>query len=265
MDVMPPSAPGRSAPRRRKAVAARRGPGVVSTLLVILGVAILASLGVWQVQRLHWKTALLQRIAALQTAPAEPLAVVLNRLADGRGVNFARVVTACEGLGEREVNLYGLRTDGPGWREVSACRLAGGPYGSILVDMGFSRQAGLQPPRGEPVTLPAGALVTGVLRAPDPQPWFAALVAPPSSRRGGSGEFFGRDVPAMAAALDAPRPAPVMLLLEAPAVGPGLIPAPLPTGIENNHLGYAVTWFGLALALVGVWAATQVAAWRARR
>ena len=253
-------------PRRTpKAKAARRGPGVVSTLFVVVGVAILLALGFWQVQRLHWKTALLNRIAALQVAPAEPLTVVLNRLADGRPVDFSRVVTPCEGLGEREANLYGLRTDGPGWREVSACRLASGPYGSILVDMGFSREAGLQPPRGEPVTLPAGALVTGVLRSPEPQPWFAALVAPPPTRRGDSGEFFRRDIPAIAAAVGASRPAPVMLMIEKPAAGPGLIPSPLPTGIENNHLGYAVTWFGLAAALVGVWIATVVAGRRAGR
>ena len=252
-------------PRRAAGATLRRGPGVVSTLLAALGVAILLALGAWQVQRLHWKTALLQRIAALQVAPAEPLTVVLNRLGDGRPVNFSRVVTACEGLGEREVHLYGLRTDGPGWREVSACRLASGPYGSILVDMGFSRRPAMEPPRAEPVTLGPGAVVTGVLRSPEPRPWFASLVAPPASQRGASGEFFGRDVPAMAAALGAPRPAPVMLLLETPAAGPGLVPAPLPTGIENNHLGYAVTWFGLALALAGVWIATVVAARRGRR
>ncbi len=257
----------RAPPRRKRAPAApvRRGPGVAATLLVAAGVAILCALGAWQVQRLHWKTALLQRIAALQVAPAEPLTVVLNRLADGRPVDFSRVVTSCDGLGEREAYLYGLRTDGPGWREISACRLGSGPYGSILVDMGFSRQVGMQPPRGEPVTLRSGVLVTGVLRAPEPPPWFASLVAPPAGHRGASGEFYGRDIPAMAAAVGAPRPAPVMLLLERPAAGPGLIPAPLPTGIENNHLGYAVTWFGLAVALVGVWIATVVASRRAGR
>lgn len=256
-------APARA--KRRAQSAASRAPGVVATLAVILGVAVLCALGAWQVQRLHWKTALLARIAALQVAPAEPLTVVLNRLADGRPVDFSRVVTRCEGLGEREAHLYGLRTDGPGWREITACRLASGPYGSILVDMGFAREAGLQAPSGEAVTLGPDALVTGVLRAPEPKPWFAALVAPPATARGASGEFFGRDVPALSAAVGAPRPAPVMLLLEKPAAGPDLIPSALPTGIENNHLGYAVTWFGLALALVGVWIATVVAARRSKR
>ena len=34
-----------------------------------------------------------------------------------------------------------------------------------------------------------------------------------------------------------------------------LTPAALPEGLSNNHLGYAITWFGLALALVGVYGA----------
>ncbi len=32
-------------------------------------------------------------------------------------------------------------------------------------------------------------------------------------------------------------------------------PAPLPLDIPNNHLGYAITWFGLAAALAGVYLA----------
>jgi len=60
----------------------------------------------------------------------------------------------------------------------------------------------------------------------------------------------------MAAALHAARPAPVTLMLERPAPEGGLPrPAPVPTNIPNNHLGYAITWFGLAAALVGVYLA----------
>ncbi len=32
-------------------------------------------------------------------------------------------------------------------------------------------------------------------------------------------------------------------------------PEPLPPAIPNNHLGYAITWFGLAAALAGVYLA----------
>ena len=60
----------------------------------------------------------------------------------------------------------------------------------------------------------------------------------------------------MAAMLRAPAAAPVFLMLERPAAPPpGPVPAAIPTDIPNNHLGYALTWFGLAAGLVGVYVA----------
>ena len=57
-----------------------------------------------------------------------------------------------------------------------------------------------------------------------------------------------------------PTPAPVFLFLESPKpTGFGPTPAPVPIDIPNNHLGYAITWFGLALSLVGVYIATLLA------
>jgi surfeit locus 1 family protein len=61
----------------------------------------------------------------------------------------------------------------------------------------------------------------------------------------------------MAKALNAPAPAPVFLFAETPTNPelPALVPAPLPGEIPNRHLEYALTWFGLAAALLGVYAA----------
>jgi surfeit locus 1 family protein len=62
---------------------------------------------------------------------------------------------------------------------------------------------------------------------------------------------------AMAAALHAPRPAPVFLAAETttnPEL-PSLIPAPIPADIPNNHFAYMLTWFGLAAGLAGVYLA----------
>jgi surfeit locus 1 family protein len=67
----------------------------------------------------------------------------------------------------------------------------------------------------------------------------------------------------MAAALKAVAPAPVFLMLEQPAApAPGPTPAAIPTNIPNNHLGYALTWFGLAAGLAGMYVASVL---RARR
>lgn len=247
--------------------ARRRGPGLVGSVLILIVVAGLCALGKWQLDRRVWKERLLARIAALQTAPPEPLNVVFNRLADGGETDFVRVVARCDRIGDKSVHLYGLRAAGPGWRQITACALpAPGPYGSLLVDLGFQAEAGgdaqMPTPIDEPLDDLKDRALEGVLRAPEPKAWYASFVTPAPSRRNGSAQFFERDIPGMASALDAPRPAPVMLTLERPAASPKLIASPLPTDIPNNHLGYAVTWFGLALALVAVWLTSLI---RARR
>src|SRR5439155_17110525 len=101
------------------------------------------------------------------------------------------------------------------------------------------------------VSAGAPLAVTGVLRSPDR----ASFITPPNQPQ--SNRWFSRDIPAMARALAAPQPAPVMLFAET-STNPelaALAPAPLPAEIPNRHLEYALTWFGLAAALVGVYAA----------
>jgi surfeit locus 1 family protein len=95
----------------------------------------------------------------------------------------------------------------------------------------------------------AAAAFTGVLRQPDPRSPFAAPVSP-------QGRWFARDLKGMAAALRAPATgsyyvgAETALNPEAPA----LTPAAMPPTISNRHLGYVITWYGLAAALVAVYA-----------
>jgi surfeit locus 1 family protein len=223
------------------------GLALLPLIAVATGVLILCGLGVWQVQRLQWKTHLLQRIEALKTAPPEPLAVVLNRIADHVDVDFTHVVFTCRTLQTAPVaRVYAVGDLGPGDRILTACPLAAGPYRSILVDRGFlpDEAAAAYRPGGGPLEGP----VVGVLRA---------YPATPPGSRGERGRFFSRNIPAIASELHAKDPAPVFFMLESPkppAGGPS--PQPVPTDIPNNHLGYAATWFGLAFALVGVYVAS---------
>ena len=91
--------------------------------------------------------------------------------------------------------------------------------------------------------------LVGVLRKPEVGNRFS----PPNT----PGRWYTRDVTAMATVLKAPRPAPLVIMAET-ATNPdwkGLIPAPIPADIPNRHLEYALTWYGLAAALLGVYAA----------
>ena len=82
---------GDAAPRQR-------GPGVVAAVVVLICLAILIGLGVWQLQRLKWKEGLLARVAALQSAPARPLDQALKA---GGDLDFTRVSLDCPDLERR--------------------------------------------------------------------------------------------------------------------------------------------------------------------
>ena len=217
-----------------------------------VSLAILLGLGTWQMNRLAWKQDLLARIAALAEAPAEPLSVVLHRIDDGRDVEFSRVQVECAETSARPVQLYALHEGAPGWRPVTACRLSSGPNASILVDLGFAPGEPGAAPADTTASLPVGQPVIGVLRKPTEESWLEALAPRPPSADGR--QWFRRDITGMAAVLGAPNPAPMMLMLESPAA-PGLVASPLPTGLSNRHLEYALTWYGLALALAAVYIA----------
>jgi surfeit locus 1 family protein len=95
------------------------------------------------------------------------------------------------------------------------------------------------------------APVIGVLRTPPSAGWLT-----PASDAA-KNDWRARNVSAMAQTLGAPSPAPVFLMLESPRPQSGVpMPAAVPTDIPNNHLGYALTWFGLALGLIGVYLAS---------
>lgn len=226
----------------------RRFP-VVLTIAVAIALAILVALGTWQLQRLRWKQDLLAHVAALQAAPAQPLGPVLDRLAAGQDTDLTRVRVTCPGLARAPaVELYGLHKGRAGVRLISACRLAGAAYDSVLVDRGFVADTISARPAADPSDT-APVEVTGVLRRPEPGNRFS----PPNTPK----LWYTRDVAGMAASLGAAKPAPLTLMAET-TTNPeftALVPAPLPAEIRNSHLEYALTWYGLAAALLGVYAA----------
>jgi surfeit locus 1 family protein len=233
-----------------------RGPRrieIVPAIAAAAGIAILIGLGVWQIQRLHWKEAILARVAALQAAPPQPLAPLLARAASGEDVDYHRVEMACATLETGPyLRLYAVWQGYGGYRLIAACPIAAGPYRAILVDRGFIAQ-GLTPTGGQPLAQP----IVGVLRKGDARNFVTPANQP------GQNLWYWRDIPAMAAALGAIAPAPSFLMLERPPPPPGgPAPAAVPADIPNNHLQYAITWFGLALALAGVYLASL---WTNRR
>ncbi len=218
------------------------------TLASILAFAVLFGLGAWQLQRLAWKQALLARIAALQNAPARPIALVLEELARGKDVAYTRVSVDCAPSPHPEpmVFRYAVREGEVGWRAMSVCRLSGGAYDGILLDRGLaSRLAGAMAPAAVAFAPPRA--VTGVLRGVGARP-LVDTAAPDQQGPVTVLRLIDRDtLEAVATKFGVSRPAPLLLAVERekpPAEG--LTPAALPQDIPNNHFVYAATWFALA-------------------
>lgn len=228
------------------------------TLATLVSLAILIALGMWQLERLAWKSQLLDQIESRAEAPPRPADDILDLAASGEDLGFYRVNLTCPGLDTAPfVQLYGIKNGQAGQRLISACPVAGGGYQTLLVDRGFVPDTVTE----RPVVSPGGQTpvpVTGLLRNPDP----ANFVTP--ENRPDANVWYSRDVELMATTLGATAPAPVFLLSETPTNPefPALEPTPLPDEIANRHLEYALTWFGLAGALIAVYAAVLWRRWK---
>lgn len=227
-----------------------KGFPVGMTVAAAIAFVILIGLGVWQLQRLKWKEALLAGIARAEAAPAVPLGPVLDALARGRNEEFVRVKVTCPGLARAPaLELYSLREGQIGARLISACPVVSGVYRSILVDRGFIPDTVSARPLPDP-TIHDPVEVTGVLRAGER----GNFTTPPATTT----KWYLHDARKMAAALRADAPTAPLFLMAETSTNPDfkpLNPAPFPVDIPNRHLGYALTWFGLAGALAGVYGA----------
>lgn len=214
------------------------------TVACALAIAALAALGVWQVERLQWKTALIARAAAAaDRPPADPAAV----FEDG-SPEFRKVALLCPGLATAPfVELQSIHQGQAGVRLISACRPAGYAM-TLLVDRGFVADAVSSRP---PVAASDAvvAVVAEVRSTPSPGPMAAAAEGR---------HFYARDNVAMARALGVDGPVAPWTLFALASSNPdwdALQPSAPPAAFSNNHLGYAITWFGLALALAGFYIA----------
>lgn len=231
---------------------ARRRPAA-GLLLVLLGAALAAGLGVWQLRRLAWKEALLTQLEAGRAGPAQPLPEAARWAALALdGLEYRRFVARGTFEPAQALVFAGpVETPAgprPGYFVMAALKTPEG--GRLLTHRGVvpveMRDALPAPPAG-PVE------VTGLLRAPERGGWFTPGDDP------GKASYFLRDPAALAPALG-PGLSPFFLDEEA---GPGDPPWPRKgagtLAPPNNHLSYALTWFGLALTLL------VVAGLRARR
>jgi surfeit locus 1 family protein len=222
---------------------------LVPALSTLAMLAVLIGLGTWQVHRLAWKRGLLAEIAAAEKAPPVPL--------PPNPTPFMKVAVHGRLLADRTA-LYGAEVRegraGPalGGQLIVPLERTGAP--PLLVDLGWvptERRASIPLPQGE-------VTIVGYVRPPDHPGWFSANDNPALR------QFFTLDPQAIGAALGLSRVAPFTLIALGPAPPPGqpdpahALPRP-----PNNHLQYAITWYGLAAALLVVFVVYAVKGMRA--
>jgi len=232
-------------------VSERRGV-VIPVVAAALAFAILIGLGLWQLDRKVWKETLIaamdERLAA---APAEmPLPDAWNALRPDNA-EFRRVRFTADFLPVKDTYAYvagsALRNDIkiPGYFVFRPARLANGKI--VVVNRGYvpidhTAQSASGPQE-----------VTGYIRFPEKG-------TPFTSASDGEGDvWFVRDQRAMAAKRGWGEVAPFYIDQETPVPAGGLPrPSALIVNLRNDHFGYALTWFGLAATLVGVFIAWLV-------
>jgi surfeit locus 1 family protein len=235
---------------------------LVTSLVVAPALAILLALGTWQLERLKWKEALIGTLEERLAAPpvALPAARDWAKLDPGRD-EFLRVAFTGQFQNDKEALVYttgsSMRSDtgGPGYWVYTPARLPDG--GTVMVNRGFVPDGRQDPASRDLVS--GNVDIVGVLRWPELPGLFTPAGEPARNI------WFARDSAAIAAAKGIADAAPFYVEMESP-VPPGGLPHPAQVrpSLPNSHFGYALTWFGLAAVLVGVYAAWVIGRWRGR-
>jgi surfeit locus 1 family protein len=223
---------------------------------------VLIGLGVWQLQRLAWKEALIARVTARIDAPpvAAPGPREWPKLDVGEQ-EYQPIAVSGRFDHEHEVRVVQALTEPRGryggFGHFIMTPLATRDGWIVYVNRGFVPQDKTDPATRKEGQVAGETTVAGLLRAPHDRSWLMPADDPSKN------EWFSRDpaLYARASGLPAEKVAPYII----DALADPTLPGGLPQGGEtvvnfpNGHLQYAITWFGLAAGLAGVFA---VFAWR---
>jgi len=226
-------------------------------LILLLALAILIGLGTWQIQRLHWKEGLLADIAERQAAPPVPLGTIEALAASGGDIEYRKVTATGRYINNKERHFFATYDGDPGFHIYTPLQLADGRY--LFVNRGFVPYDAKEPEMRMQGQLTGEQTVTGLARA--------KLSGQPSGIPDNDlakNIFYWKDLDAMADSDGLPRDKVLPFFVDA---GPAPNPKGLPIGgvtivdLPNDHLQYALTWYGLAAALVAI---VAISWWRKR-
>lgn len=215
------------------------------TIAMILALSLLAGLGTWQLQRKAWKEALLRDIAQRSDQP--PIDVTTTILASPLPI-FSHVRVTGRFRHDKERFWFSGGRLGSGFQVFTPLEVAPGQV--VWVNRGYIPAHLREPSTRQASQIAGDATIVGLIREPGEKNVFTP--ANDVARN----VWYWRDLPALQASAFAPdvKYAPVMLDADAKPANPGGWPEGGTSLIRppNRHLEYALTWYGLALTLIGV-------------
>lgn len=220
-------------------------------VFMVVGIAVLCALGTWQVKRLFWKEALIAEVEERTSQEPMKLSEFLEKKTDKDTWPYSPIMTQGIYDHSKEVYFFTTSIEGrSGWNVHTPMLLDDGKY--LIVNRGFIPYDLQEPEKRLEGQVTGKQQLAGLVRVPEqekPNSWFPENQ--PEKR-----ELYWRDydvfislmgkdegrefVPLFVDANDAPVPGGF------PKGGTTII------AFSNSHLQYAVTWYGLALALLGV-------------
>lgn len=214
------------------------------TAITLVAVVTTLGLGVWQVQRLFWKQALIENRQIKSQAAA---LTALPKAFDPAVHGFRRATVTGTFLHGKELHLGGRSQNGNlGFHVITPLRLGDGSH--LLVNRGWVPTSLKTPPLRAAGQLKGTVTVTGYLRGSQQQGWFTRDNKP------GINMWYFVDLRAMAAATGLKNVRPYYLEAVKASI-PGGYPLGGQTRLElrNDHLQYAITWFSIAIAGLVIW------------
>ena len=229
---------------------ARRSGVVLMLVLGTIAFALLIALGSWQVQRLYWKDDLIAQIASRTQSQPLPLSEMEVKFRGTGDVDYWPVTVSGTFVHEGERHFFATWEGQSGFYVYTPLKLEDGRF--VLVNRGFVPYD-FKNAAKRPVGQVTGTVdIVGLARNPlDGKPGSLVPDNDPAKNI-----FYWKDRDVMAATAGLPADAAVVpFFIDADkTANPGGLPVGGVTMVDmpNNHLQYAVTWYGLAAALLGV-------------
>ncbi len=232
----------------------------IMSLLVLAVLAMLISLGTWQVRRLVWKENLLQTIESRVHQPPRPLEAWFKT---EPGTDYWPVTVEGTFLHSSERHFFATYDGQSGYDVFTPLEIFPGNF--VFINRGFvpfDRKDAATRAQGQ---ISGKVKITGLARS--------ILTVKPSSvlpdNEPAKNIFYWKDFTAMrdSAGLPSGASMPELFIDADKTPNPGGFPIGGVTILDlpNNHLQYAVTWYGLAGALLVIWSVLAFRHIRQRR